>query len=576
MGEIRAIIHDATTGRWLRFSGLRLVLEARAVSEVMELFREVERLVEGGLYAVGFVSYEAAPACDAALKVRPGRRNFPLVWFGIYEEAEHCELDEAEGEPGSMDWQADLNDAEYADKIGRVREYIAAGDTYQVNFSYRLHGKDGGNPYAFWRALIERQQCRYGACIETDDWAVCSASPELFFSLDGEHLVSKPMKGTAARGLWPEQDRLRARELAACEKNRAENVMIVDMVRNDMGRIARKGSVRVASLFDTERYPTLWQMVSTVECESGASMGEIMGALFPAASITGAPKVRTMEIIAELESSPRHIYTGSVGFVMPGRRMQFNVAIRTVLEDKARGEMEYGVGGGIVWDSDAALEQAECRTKALVLGGGLPDFSLLETLLWTKEEGYYLLDRHLKRMTDSAEYFGWAMDADAVRAALEKAAQDFCGERYRVRLLVGHHGTIRIEPTELAGAGTKQWTLCLAKEAVDSRDVFLYHKTTHRQTYEAAKAAAPECNDVLLYNERDELTESCIANLVVEKDGQLLTPPVECGLLAGTARQEMLENGKITEAIIQKENLPQCTRLFLLNSVRGLWEVRLS
>ncbi len=384
------------------------------------------------------------------------------------------------------------------------------------------------------------------------------------------------MKGTSRRGLSSDDDLLAADRLRRSPKNRAENVMIVDMVRNDLGKVARPGSVAVSRMYDVEQYPTVWQMTSTVEARTDATVPEILTALFPPASITGAPKVRTMEIIRELEDSPRHIYTGALGWMAPGRIAQFSVAIRTLLADRSNTEAEYGVGGGIVWDSDPREEYEECLTKAAVLARRPVTFSLLETLLWTPGAGFVLLDDHLSRLRSSARYFGFAFDEAAIRGRLREATGGFVSAPHRrVRLLLTRVGEITVESASLEplrAAGPP--SVRLAVESVDIRNPFLYHKTTQRDAYDRARSRAGPCDDVILWNERHEITESCIANVVVSIDGTLFTPPVACGLLGGVARARALRSGTIRERVIRVDDVRRAERIFLTNAVRGLYEVR--
>jgi len=357
--------------------------------------------------------------------------------------------------------------------------------------------------------------------------------------------------------------------------------MIVDMVRNDMGRIAVVGSVDVTRLYDVERYPTVWQMTSTVQARTHASLPELMRALFPCASITGAPKPRTMQIIAELETTPRGVYTGAIGFMAPGPRAQFNVAIRTVVLDRATGQAEYGVGGGILWDSESAAEYEECRIKAQVLTRRSPDFALLETLLWTPEDGYFLLSRHLSRLRDSAEYFGIPLDLDRVRKLLDREASRFAGRPHRMRLLVAGDGLPVCEcmpwpaPGDAAHDRNGPVRLRFAREPIDAADPFMFHKTTSRAVYEAARAGVTDADDVLLWNVRGEVTETSIANIVVAVDNTLVTPPVSCGLLAGTFRAWLLERHEVEERVIMRSDLTPETRMYVVNSVRGRREARL-
>lgn len=571
---------------WLSFSQPVAVHDSWSPSSVLGVLEAVQEAVEKeGMYAAGFLAYEAAPAFDPALTVRP-MRDFPLAWFGIYHQPRMLTNSEVfrglleQGSPLlSVPWLPSISRAEYDSAIQRIKEHIAQGDTYQVNYSFRLRAPFTGDPWELFLAIAQQAGRHYAAFVSLEDWAICCASPELFFELRDGALVSRPMKGTARRGLWSEQDRQQARWLANSEKNRAENVMIVDMVRNDMGRIAQIGSVTVPSLFDVEQYPTVWQMTSTVRCHTTARLPQIFQALYPAASITGAPKVQTMKIIADLETSPRRIYTGTVGFVSPSGRAQFNVAIRTVLVDRKRQRAEYGVGGGIVWDSVDEDEYEECLTKARVLSHRQPRaptaFALLETLRWTPDEGCFLLADHLDRLRSSAAYFQWDVDLDRLRHSLEEAVRGLEPVPHRIRLVVPCQGEPILQATPLIPQ-PEPYRIRLATQPVDSQDVFLYHKTTNRQVYQHALAAAPGFQDVLLWNERGEVTESCVANVVVEREGRLLTPYVRCGLLPGTYRAWLLQQGTVLEEIISKKDLRRCSRAFLVNSVRGLWEISLS
>ncbi|MBN2714111.1 MAG: aminodeoxychorismate synthase component I [Planctomycetes bacterium] len=567
--EHTAIIHDAQKGEWLRFRSPVSVLTARDISEVIPLLEKVESEVNGkGLCAAGFVGYEAAGAFDPALTTLPCD-DFPLVQFALYENFAPLPAPQKNGAAPALSWRDEITEEDYNEAISVIKKKIASGATYQVNFTTRLHADFEGDAQNLFASLAQAQKSDYCAFIETDDFAICSASPELFFSLNGTRLESRPMKGTAARGLTLQTDADQAEWLRSSEKNLAENAMIVDMIRNDMGRVADFGSVKVTSRFDCERYPSLWQMTSTVDSTTSASLTDIFKALFPCASITGAPKAKTMEIIGEIEKSPRRIYTGAIGFILPQRRAQFNVAIRTVLVDKNKKQAEYGVGGGIVWDSTSAGEFAECRTKAQILLAPPPEFDLLETILWEPASGYYLMDRHLKRLSDSAAYFGIKTDAAAITELLESTAASLPRERHRIRLLVSQTGEARVESYALAPNPETPARVALAKNAISSGNVFLYHKTTARDVYAKAKADAPELDDVILFNERGEITESTIANVVIEKDGKRYTPPVPSGLLAGTFRQELLESGEISERRITLAELAKADAIFLINSVRG-------
>ena len=570
------VIHDAKRKRWLRFENPVRLLVAHTTGEVQSALRDLEHEVNTtGLFAAGFLSYEAAPAFDPALQVRPDNSGFPLLWFGLYPpptESSSLPLSPPESKPPSPSpcWTASLSRDDYSGALARLKQYLFAGDTYQVNYTFRLSAPLPISPEVLFAELIAAQGAHYGAFVDTGSFAICSASPELFFRLDGDRLVCRPMKGTMSRGLTAAQDLQLADALRASAKNRAENVMIVDMIRNDMGRIAVPGTVEPHPLFEVERYPTLWQMVSTVAAQTHASVTDIMAALFPCASITGAPKPRTMEIIASEETTARRIYTGTIGYLGPGRQAQFNVAIRTVLIDKKAERAEYGVGGGIVWDSETGNEYDECWLKSKILTTRRPNFDLLETLLWTPESGYFLLERHLGRLQESAGYFDIPVSLLEVRDALTAQGLAFTtGSSRRVRLLVSRTGSIAIESVPIDPAvSLTPVRVRLASSPIDHTNLFLYHKTTYRKVYEEAKSDGKDCDDVLLWNTARELTESTIATLVVERDGKLLTPPARCGLLLGTYRAELLERGTIKESVIRVDELPRYGKLYLVNSVR--------
>lgn len=568
-------LRDAQQNCWLFFHRPLAVIAAQQAADVLPALREIETQVrQNGRYAAGFLSYEAAPAMDDALRVKTPGAGLPLLWFGIYTPPERLALPVFPGEAArfSGPWEPTTGEDAYHRAIHQIKEYIARGDTYQVNYTYRLRAEGSPPAWPLFVELAGAHNAPYAAFLETADWAICSISPELFFTLRGETVTTRPMKGTAPRGRWSEEDRQMAAWLQQSEKNRAENLMIVDMARNDLGRVARTGSVRVPALFQVEKYPTVWQMTSTVQAESSAGLVEIMQSLFPAASITGAPKNRTMQIIAELETTPRQVYTGAIGYFAPGRVAQFNVAIRTLWTDKQRRAAEYGVGGGIVWDSQAADEWAETQTKARVLTERPQPFELLETVRWTPAEGWFLLDRHLERLQSSADYFDFPLDLAALRRQLERAAAGF-SEPQRVRLLLSCSGqcTLQAEPLPQTAPPAR---VCLAAVPIHSGDRFLYHKTTRREIYRQALAGRPGCDEVLLWNERGELTEATIANLFVEIDGALFTPPVECGLLPGTYRSWLLAEGRAAERVLRPDDLRRCTRVYLANAVRGIWPVQ--
>ena len=469
-----------------------------------------------------------------------------------------------------------MSQSDYIKKLSAIKQQIELGNTYQINYTVRERANNVADPWDLF--LNAAADAPYATYIECSDHAIVSASPELFFELDSQQLVSKPMKGTAPRGLTSAGDLELRDDLQDSYKNRAENVMITDMVRNDLGRVAKPGTVNVSSLFEIEKYRTVWQMTSTVSAETESSIAEIFQALFPCASITGAPKVASMNIIADLEDSPREIYTGAIGYIGPNRQAQFSVAIRTALINKETREAVYGIGGGIVWDSDPDEEYMECLTKARILTStnSAEDFELLETLLLVPESGFFLADEHLDRMQASAAYFDFAFDRKIILEALSDLKDRLAAPRYRIRLLLQRDGKVRIMETPiLLDDGLAQQRILLAREPINIDTPFIYHKTTRRDEYERALNIAEDGEDVLLWNKDGFITETSIANVIVNIDGELCTPPVECGLLAGTYREWLLRKGEIRERKIHVSELTPATELTLMNSVRGEYSAKL-
>jgi para-aminobenzoate synthetase/4-amino-4-deoxychorismate lyase len=568
---LRIVMRDPSIAQWLVFSDAKHILLAKEPSDVLTVLREAEHFVDkDGLYAAGFVTYEAAAGFDDAL-ITHRANELPLVCMGIFGEPEFKSEIEGIGETAvpAIDWRMAVSKSDYERKIHAVKRQIEAGNTYQINYTVRQHGSNIHDAWALFLQIAA--DAPYAAYIEYEDYKIVSASPELFFRLQGGQLTCKPMKGTSRRGLTSAEDGLLRDELQASVKNRAENVMILDMVRNDMGRIAEKGSVEVTEIYGIEKFPTVWQMTSTVSANTTAGVSEIFHALFPCASVTGAPKVSSTDIIAELENSPRDIYTGAIGYIGPDRSAQFNVAIRTALID-GTGQGVYGVGGGIVWDSDPLDEYLECLAKARVLSDSGPgrQFELLETILWSPPQGYSLLDKHLDRLCASAKYFDFPVSRLEVENALSISAMNFQKQKQRVRLTVARDGMLSVTNVELSESPDSNiQRIKLATNPVNSDSAFLYHKTTQRDAYESALESAAAADDVLLWNEEGYVTETSIANVAVNIDGSLCTPPVTCGLLAGTYRAWLLENELLVERPIHIEELIDGMQLLLFNSVRG-------
>jgi para-aminobenzoate synthetase/4-amino-4-deoxychorismate lyase len=578
-----AYIYESETHHWLQFENPIKVYDVTANSgNPISALEEIENQVEKqGCYAVGMLSYEASPVFDSALRVHEDP-DFPQLWFALYDRPsqiltpqDFIHLHTEVADPG-IDWESELTEAEFHQAIARIQTYISQGDTFQVNYSFRLRSPFRGDPAWALNFLRRSPPAPYSAYLDMGRYIIASSSPELFFTLDGSTFTSKPMKGTAPRGKTLAEDRQLAQWLHHSAKNRAENVMVVDMVRNDVGRVATIGSVQVPRLFEVERYATVWQMTSTVTAQTRSPLSQILTNIFPCASITGAPKARTMEIITELERSPRRIYTGAIGYLRPGRKAKFNVAIRTLLIDQHSQQVEYGIGSGIIADSNSQEEYQECYIKSLILSQQQPPFSLLETLLWTPQGGYFLLSYHLQRLQDSAEYFNIPLNLPQLLQDLQTLAPTLKPSPHKIRLLIDSQGALTLESSPISPPSPfTTITLKLAPQPIDSGNIWLYHKTTHRQVYTQASAAVTGCDDVLLWNEHHQITESSIANVVLYWQGKWITPPLSCGLLGGTFRAWLLDRHLIHEYPITLEMINSSSTWYVINSVRGWQRARL-
>ena len=552
------------------------VFETHLLAEVPTILEKLEQALNKGFYAAGYVSYEAAPAFQAEMVTQPAG-EMPLVWFGIFNAPQKAPVLSEEQQPYKVsEWKMASSVEHYQKGIQQIKQAIEEGDTYQVNYTERLSAEFSGSDLAFYRQLARNQQADYAAYLNLGRFRVLSASPELFFKVRNGKLTAKPMKGTAPRGRTTKEDQEQVVALLASKKEQSENLMIVDLLRNDMSRLAKRGSVKADPLFTVETYPTVHQLTSTIEAQldKETTVLEWFQALFPCGSITGAPKISTMKYIAGLEQTPREVYCGALGFITPDKDAVFNVPIRTVVIDREKGTARYGVGGGVTWDSTSEGEYKELQTKAEVLTAKRPVFSLLESL--KLENGQYpLLDYHLARLQDSANYFHFPGNIQQAESELMKLAEKHPQGIYKVRLLQNKAGKLELEAQETAAIG--QPVRCaIALSAVDGKNPFLFHKTTHREVYNKASEGLPkDVFSVLLWNEKQQLTEFTIGNLVLEKAGRFFTPPVSCGLLAGTFRQQLLDQQRIEEKVLDKKELKTCDAIWLINSVRGWLKVEL-
>jgi para-aminobenzoate synthetase/4-amino-4-deoxychorismate lyase len=612
--------YDAENQRTFLFLDPIRVLQIDRVSDVDILLQAIQHQVQQGYYVAGYLGYECGSHFENIRRWENAPRPPPLAWFGVYNEPlifNHAtgQLDSrpylvaSPDPPGPTttaaaasytvsDIQFGFTWPQYRKKLARVKQYILDGDTYQINFTGRYHFTFEGSPLAFYQALKKKQQVSYGAYIRAAGQDILCFSPELFFRIAEDCITTKPMKGTAPRGCTEAEDQQQVAWLQSDEKNRAENVMIVDLLRNDLGRLCRIGSVHIPHLLTVEKYATLFQMTSTVE---GIISGELdytalFRSLFPCGSVTGAPKIRSMQIIRELETSPRGVYTGAIGYVAPllappsgseravvttrataPWKAIFNVAIRTIVLHEGQGTM--GIGSGIVYDSVAQDEYAECALKAAFLTAPFVEFALLEAILW--DNGYRQLDKHLSRLAHSAVYFAYPYDHEQVITLLmQQSAGLVVGQRYKVRLTVDHTGTVRCESLPIEQEPSRRKTTIIVSRArTHTSNPFLYHKTTHRVFYdEAYRQAVQEGHtDIIFLNERGEITEGAISNIFIEKNHHLLTPPLHCGLLNGVYRQYILEERPDTrEEVLSLKDVQQADRIFLCNAIKGWRQVTLA
>jgi len=575
-------------------------LAAKSLSELAEMFSQVEAELAAGRYVAGYVAYECGRYFALGDQDAAHADGLPLAWFGVYDAPvvfDHAagvfvgeSLEQAEDVSvldapvaKSDELRLEIAEVEYVAAIERIKRYIEAGDTYQVNFTDAVALRLECDAATAFAALLESQPVSYAAMLQVAGRQVLSLSPELFFRVDGRvdagegarRITTRPMKGTMRRGMDVVEDAVQAALLAADEKNRSEHVMIVDLLRNDLGRVCEMGSVAVEDLFTVERYRTLLQMTSTVTgmLRGDAGWHEVFRAVFPSGSITGAPKVRTMQIIEELERGPRGVYTGAIGYFAPDGGAQFNVAIRTLVVE-ADGAARMGVGGGIVADSVAEAEYRECQLKASFLSQPSARFQLIETML--AEDGVVrLLPLHVERLLASAQYFEFACDTAAVESSVAAYLRENRVGRLRLRLLLDREGAVTLTHVELPAAAPNDVAVCVSPRTVDSRDVFLRHKTTRRALYDEEFAHAREAgfDEAIFLNERGEVTEGAISTVFVERDGVLLTPPLESGVLPGVLRRELLDAGRAQEQLLTLDDLRAAETVYIGNSMRGLRRV---
>lgn len=574
-------------------------LTLSATDNTQNFLNQAQNFLNQGYYLAGWLSYEFGYLLEPTLAHLIKHDETLLADLGVYQKMEIFDHTSApyqrknRTKSAPLDYSLDnlhvnLKEEEYLQAIAAIKKYIAAGDTYQVNYTLKLFFDFSGSPIDIYRFLRRNQSVCYGAYIQHQDKHIMSFSPELFFRKKGTTCSVRPMKGTMKRGRTVAEDEENSSFLQNDSKNRSENVMIVDLLRNDLGRLAKTGSVKVDSLFDVERYETLYQMTSTINCElpEKVTLSDLFKALFPCGSVTGAPKIRTMEIIAELEQSQRGVYTGAIGYLAPNGDAHFNVPIRTVVLDKNKGEM--GIGSGIVHDSEGESEWQECLLKADFLTRPHPRLQLIETIIRQPEKGFWMLDAHLRRLQESAHYFNFTFDLLQIQSILDKEVEKISqsGLTQRVRLLLFKDGRVTVGSTPcdpahfaLPAHSDRLPQIIFSAQHTDSGNPLLFHKTTLRDFYnsEREQAVAAGFYEVLFFNEKDEVTEGAISTIFIKKDGVFYTPPLECGLLPGIFRTFFINDSgeKVVEKILYHHDIAQADALYVGNSVRGIIEVAL-
>ncbi len=571
----------------LAFGAARLHVQADTLSEVRGVLDAVQAHSMAGRWCVGYVAYEAAPAFDAALAVHaPSEAQGPLAWFAVYDQAlpwpdgSSAPGDEPSAAPIAelrVDWQPLLARADFDAAMATLLQAIGQGELYQVNFTTQMQGaltltngtSQRGGAQALFAALQRAQPGGYAAYIDTGAHGqLLSVSPELFFDWRGGDLLARPMKGTARRGHTPQEDAALAHTLRSSPKERAENVMVVDLLRNDMSRVAEAFSVEVPRLFHTEALATVWQMTSDVQARTraGTRLADVFGALFPCGSVTGAPKVRAMQMIRQLEPQARGVYCGALGLVQPGGAATFNVPIRTVTLKGL--DARCGIGSGITADARPEGEWQEWGYKQAFVQRASQAFSLLETLALQGGE-FRHLDAHLARMQAGAVHFGTPWDESRVRNCLQVVALEHASGLWRVRLLLDARGTPQAQAFALPPSPARVRLQLADRPLLEAHGEFVRFKTTRRAHYDAFTPLDTSVFDTILWNPQGEITECTRGNIALELDGRWVTPPLECGLLGGVGRAQALESGRLQEAVVRREDLARAKQMAFVNSLRG-------
>lgn len=547
-------------------------LKTRDLAEVADLLAQVESYQEQGYYVVGYVSYEAAPAFEKKLAVHKAPLLVEyLLYFTVHDRVETSPIPLTYEEIDLPSrWQEETSAENYEEAIAQIHHHLRQGDTYQVNYTVQLKQDLSANPFVIYNRMVVEQEAGYNAYVEHDEMAVISMSPELFFEQNDRELTTRPMKGTTQRGVTDQEDLAQASWLEQDPKNRSENMMIVDLLRNDMNRISEVGSEHVERLCQVEQYSTVWQMTSTIKSQLrlDVDLVEIFRSLFPCGSITGAPKIATMEIIKNLEPQPRGVYCGTIGLLLPNGRRIFNVAIRTI--QLHQGKAVYGVGGGITWDSTWESEYREVHQKAAVLYRKQARFQLITTGKINQKQLLFEV-QHLERLTKASRYFAYPFDPEELRQKIEEECQ-VCdvNQDYRMRITLSKSGEIELSRQILSPLSPSFCKAKLCLQEADLQQAFTYFKTNHRPHLSLGK------QESIYHNAAGELLETSIGNLVLKIAGKLYTPPTSLGILPGIYRQYLLKIGQVEEKVLTLADLNQAEVVYGCNAVRGLYELEVN
>jgi para-aminobenzoate synthetase/4-amino-4-deoxychorismate lyase len=574
---------DRENSESLFFTDPKEILIQKRGDCLSDFIYKAEKYLNRGYYLAGYFSYEARKS-DCAT-------NFPLSWLGVYEEPwRYSHLAE---KTGGMDYSTHTferpfdsgpkflfagkeSKSTYLKAVESVLEHIRRGDTYQINLCGKFELSTTLSSESLFRILSSAFPVSYSAHLLIDEGAILSFSPELFFSRNQGDITARPMKGTAPRGRNEIEDKLEIEKLLLSQKAQAENVMIVDLIRNDLSQIALPGTVQVESLFNVEKFMNVFQLTSTVKSKlrDDISYSEIFSALFPSGSITGAPKISSMEIIRKTERLPRGVYTGAIGYISPNKKATFSVAIRTL--EFSNSKVQMGVGGGVVWDSKPEEEYEECLLKGSFLTSLTPEFEIFETILW--KQSFQNIDLHLGRLESSAKYFDFVFDRNLASTMLSKFADQSLrsDDIKKVKLSLNRFGSVKLTESAVKAWNSAEIDIC--KDAVSSQDRFLFHKTTNRKLYDRAtiEASIAGLADYIFINEKGEITEGAISNIFVKIGTQYFTPPLTCGLLGGIKRLELISQlPNCSELVVTLDMLKSATQILICNSIRGVLEVSL-